>query len=184
MGKICIIINVHNAKDWTWKQKGIHPAKSGIYKCNKESSKEIRKINEEKESLTNSVCDRDLLIAKKIHGKKALIRCKEFLDEQKVSNDLICRLLLEYGADIYARKDYFMVCCNGDSWKIPFCSESEKIELWHNNYVISAEGNRYITKRYHKQENWGSTVTAALKYIMCYDYERYHRLTNENDKTI
>ena len=97
-----------------------------------------------------------------------------FFNKHKVSTELLYELFVECGAKASIKGDYVEIHCNEDTWRILLKSKEGEVELKHNNYVRNFLGERYFVKGYHKQNIQDKTLAGVLKYIMSYDYHKFH----------
>lgn len=101
--------------------------------------------------------------------------CEEFFDKHKVPKDILDELLVKCKAQVTVVADYYVeISCHEDTWRIALNSIEGEVNIKHNNYFQSFFGERYITKGFHHQNIPDRTLEGALKYIMAYDYRKFH----------
>ena len=91
--------------------------------------------------------------------------------------------VLNYGLKIKCEKDgELIVSGNEDTWIIKGI-KGKKLSLWHNNYVITGEKERYITHGFHNQGLDGKSFSFLMEYINNYTFEK-HLETKEITKKL
>lgn len=73
------------------------------------------------------------------------------------------------------------VFCHEDSWIIRM-DENGVMNLWHNNYIRTDDGDRYIVDGFHEQGYKSKNLKFLLDTISQYDWTVYHREPNANDE--
>lgn len=73
------------------------------------------------------------------------------------------------------------VSCHEDSWIIRV-SENREMSLWHNNYIRTDDGGRYITGGFHEQGFKSKNLKFLLDVIGRYDWTAYHVETDACDE--
>lgn len=75
----------------------------------------------------------------------------------------------------------YQASCNKDSWMIQV-DEDGKMHLWHNNYIHTDDGGRYVTTGLHDQGIVSKNLTLMFDLICHYDWT-YHLVSGEEAKT-
>lgn len=70
------------------------------------------------------------------------------------------------------------VFCHEDSWIIRI-SEDGSMSLWHNNYIRTDAGGRYIVDGFHEQGYKTKNLKFLLDVISRYDWTAYHQEPDE-----
>lgn len=99
----------------------------------------------------------------------------KFFDRNRVSLDVLKELFIQNKAKVKLRDDYIEMHCNQDTWRISRKLENRKAKLFHNNYTKTFFGRRVSDSEFHEQFLQKKTVEGALKYILEYDYDLFHR---------
>ena len=66
------------------------------------------------------------------------------------------------------------IFCHEDSWMI-LVGENEEMSLWHNNYIRTGDGSRYIVDGFHEQGYKSKNLKFLLDVISRYDWTTYHQ---------
>lgn len=74
----------------------------------------------------------------------------------------------------------YQASCNKDSWMIRV-DEDGKMHLWHNNYIHTDDGGRYVTTGLHDQGIVSKNLTLMFDLICHYDWT-YHLVPEEDAK--
>lgn len=74
----------------------------------------------------------------------------------------------------------YQASCNKDSWMIRV-DEDGKMHLWHNNYIHTDDGGRYVTTGLHDQGIVSKNLTLMFDLICHYDWT-YHLVPEEDTK--
>lgn len=85
-----------------------------------------------------------------------------------------------YGTDIKLHMDSIdelIVKCKEDTWKISMSSQGT-YTLYHNNYVMLNEEERYITSGFHVQKHHPPYLPGILTYIQEYDWQKHLEAKN------
>lgn len=99
--------------------------------------------------------------------------CNKIFKEQKVSNGRIRHFVIEVGMKFHATSlDELQVEGVEDHWLVKGL-RTNKLELWHNNYIRTSPTERYITEGYHTQKIEAHTLTQMLNYIEHYSFEKH-----------
>lgn len=72
----------------------------------------------------------------------------------------------------------YQASCNKDSWMIRV-DEDGKMHLWHNNYIHTDDGGRYVTMGLHDQGIVSKNLTLMFDLICHYDWT-YHLVSEED----
>ena len=75
----------------------------------------------------------------------------------------------------------YQASCNKDSWMIRV-DEDGKMHLWHNNYIHTEDGGRYVTMGLHDQGIVSKNLTLMFDLICHYDWT-YHLVSEEDRET-
>ena len=75
----------------------------------------------------------------------------------------------------------YQVSCNQDSWMIRVDADG-KMHLWHNNYIHTDDGGRYVTTGLHDQGIVSKNLILMFDLICHYDWT-YHLVSGEEAKT-
>lgn len=97
-----------------------------------------------------------------------------FFKKGHVNFESIGELTGEFGAKIRMEgMDTLVITCREDTWKITFGHEN-RIVLWHNNYTMISDTERYICGGFHKQNVPNNiSMTGAICYIEKYTWEKH-----------
>lgn len=74
----------------------------------------------------------------------------------------------------------YQVSCNQDSWMIRVDADG-KMHLWHNNYIHTDDGGRYVTTGLHDQGIVSKNLILMFDLICHYDWT-YHLVPEEDTK--
>lgn len=74
----------------------------------------------------------------------------------------------------------YQASCNKDSWMIRV-DEDGKMHLWHNNYIHTDDGGRYVTTGLHDQGIVSKNLILMFDLICHYDWT-YHLVPEEDAK--
>lgn len=72
----------------------------------------------------------------------------------------------------------YQASCNKDSWMIRVDADG-KMHLWHNNYIHTGDGGRYVTMGLHDQGIVSKNLTLMFDLICHYDWT-YHLVSEED----
>ena len=75
----------------------------------------------------------------------------------------------------------YQASCNKDSWMIRVDADG-KMHLWHNNYIHTDDGGRYVTMGLHDQGIVSKNLTLMFDLICHYDWT-YHLVSGEETET-
>lgn len=75
----------------------------------------------------------------------------------------------------------YQAFCNKDSWMIRVDADG-KMHLWHNNYIHTDDGGRYVTMGLHDQGIVSKNLTLMFDLICHYDWT-YHLVSEGDIKT-
>lgn len=101
-------------------------------------------------------------------------KCRAFFDKYGVPAEILHELFTEYKAKAIMKENYMEILCHEDTWRIYPNSKSDGVDLCHNNYVKTFFGGKNFEKGYHKQVITDKSLVSTLKYIMNYDYKKFH----------
>lgn len=71
-------------------------------------------------------------------------------------------------------KSSYKVKCHEDSWEIRIDTDGS-LNLWHNNYVRTDDGDRYLTGGFHDQGIKSRNLKTILDLIVRYDWRSFHK---------
>lgn len=99
--------------------------------------------------------------------------CDRIFKNHMVSNAWIEHYVMECGMKFHAT-DFSEMLVEGkeDKWMIKGL-DTEKLELWHNNYVKTSPTERYITEGFHDQKVWHYTLGQMLNYVESYSWQKH-----------
>lgn len=104
-----------------------------------------------------------------------------FFDKAQISNDVLERFLYEGGAKLHMdTPDVLYVEYKEDRWRLEPTDRNRKYLLYHNNYTILNDNERYITDSFHKQSQNIDKVADWFWYIEGYDW-RIHLKPNSEE---
>lgn len=101
-------------------------------------------------------------------------KCRAFFNKYDVPTEILHKLFVECKAKVIMKEHYIEIRCHEDTWRIYPKSKSDDVDLSHNNYVRTFFGGRNFEKGYHKQIITDKSLAGTLKYIMDYDYKKFH----------
>lgn len=108
----------------------------------------------------------------------------KMFQQGKVSLSIIEELAQVYHARLYMiTLDLMQIKCGEDTWKIAV-DKQLKYKLYHNNYVMVSEVERYITSDYHEQKNYPQTLYGILRYIERYDWKKHLEAKNTEQQVV
>ena len=119
-------------------------------------------------------CKRRILIRNAIkHDTKRFAWYLRFFEKGRVSNRVVEKFLL--GTDVKLHMDTLdelIVKCNEDTWHIKMNGQGT-YSLYHNNYVMVSDEERYITSGFHPQKHHPPYLPGILEYIQAYDWQKH-----------
>ena len=119
-------------------------------------------------------CRRKILIRNAIKcDTKRFAWYQRFFEKGRVSNRVLEKFLL--GTDVKLHMDMLdelIVKCNEDTWHIKMNSQGT-YSVYHNNYVMISDEERYITSGFHLQKRHPSYLSGILTYIQAYDWQKH-----------
>lgn len=99
--------------------------------------------------------------------------CNRIFTGQNVHTGQLKKFVVQKGIRFHAADfNEMTITCGEDTWIIKGISQG-RIELWHNNYVKTASGERYITSGFHNQGLDGMTMLQMLNYVSGYSWEKH-----------
>ena len=101
-------------------------------------------------------------------------KCRAFFNEYDVPTEILQELFVECKAKAIMKEHYMEIRCHEDTWRIYPKSNSDDVDLSHNNYVRTFFGGRNFESGYHKQIITDKSLAGTLKYIMDYNYKEFH----------
>lgn len=105
-----------------------------------------------------------------------------FFDKAQISNDVLERFLYKGGAKLHMdTPDVLYVEYKEDRWRLEPTDRKRKYLLYHNNYTILNDNERYIEDSFHKQSQNIDKVADWFWYIEGYDW-RIHLQSNRKEK--
>ncbi len=119
-------------------------------------------------------CIRQIYIRNSIkNDNKKFAWYKRFMEKGNVSFKTIKRFLSEGNVELHMDNiNELQVKCHEDTWIIKL-NDNGKYKLYHNNYVMVNETERYITSGFHLQKCHHTTVSAMLEHIEKYSWEKH-----------
>lgn len=119
-------------------------------------------------------CKRRILIRNAIKfDTKRFAWYQRFFEKGRISNHVLEKFLC--GTDVKLHMDTIdelIVKCNEDTWHIKMNSQGT-YSLYHNNYVMVSDEERYITSGFHKQKHHPPYLPGILAYIQAYDWQKH-----------
>lgn len=104
---------------------------------------------------------------------KRMVPLSQALSEAGIQDYQLEKYVLNYGLKIKCEKDgELTVSGKEDTWIIKGI-KGKKLSLWHNNYVITGEKERYITHGFHNQGIDGKSFSFLMEYINNYTFEKH-----------
>ena len=101
-------------------------------------------------------------------------KCRAFFNKYDVPTEILNKLFVECKAKAIMKEHYLEIRCHEDTWRIYPESKSDDVDLSHNNYVRTFFGGRNFESGYHKQIIADKSLAGTLKYIMDYNYKKFH----------
>ena len=131
-------------------------------------------------------CKRRILIRNAIKcDTKKFAWYQRFFEKGRISNHVLEEFL--YGTNVKLHMDTIdelIVKCNEDIWQIKINSQGI-YSLYHNNYVMVSDEERYITSGFHAQKYHPPYLSGILAYIQAYDWKKHLEVKlQEYHKTI
>ena len=119
-------------------------------------------------------CKRRILIRNAIkYDTKRYAWYQRFFEKGKVSNRVIEKFLFDTNVKLHMDTiDELIVKCNEDTWHITMNSQCT-YSLYHNNYVMVSDEERYITSGFHPQKHHPPYLPGILAYIQAYDWQKH-----------
>lgn len=119
-------------------------------------------------------CKRRILIRNAIkYDTKRYAWYQRFFEKGKVSNRVIEKFLFDTNVKLHMDTiDELIVKCNEDTWHITMNSQGT-YSLYHNNYVMVSDEERYITSGFHPQKHHPPYLPGILAYIQAYDWQKH-----------
>lgn len=162
------ILYIFSSKDNLIHDKTCHIASTIPY-WEFESSRELLKGKEICQHCKRKIYLRNALK----NDAKHFALCLRMFDNGNVSTQDIFILTSEYHATLSMDKpDCINVKCGEDTWQI-IMNEQGYCTLYHNNYNMINNTERYITTGYHQQNCPYSNLTDVLKYIEQYNWQKH-----------
>lgn len=119
-------------------------------------------------------CKRRILIRNAIKcDTKRFAWYQRFFEKGRISNRVLEKFLC--GTDVKLHMDTIdelIVKCNEDTWHIKMNSQGT-YSLYHNNYVMVSDEERYITSGFHLQKLHPPYLPGILAYIQAYDWQKH-----------
>lgn len=101
-------------------------------------------------------------------------KCRAFFNRYDVPTEILNKLFVGCKAKVIMKEHYMEIRCHEDTWRIYPKSQGDDVDLSHNNYVRTFFGERNFEKGYHKQIITDKSLAGTLKYIMNYNYKKFH----------
>lgn len=101
-------------------------------------------------------------------------KCRAIFNRYDVPTEILNKLFVECKAKVIMKEHYMEIRCHEDTWRIYSKSKSDDVDLSHNNYVRTFFGGRNFESGYHKQIITDKSLVGTLKYIMDYNYKKFH----------
>ena len=119
-------------------------------------------------------CVREIYIRNAIkNDRKHFSHYSLFFEKGTVSNHVLEEFLYGTGAEIQMdTPDELFVKYKKDTWKIKM-DENQLCRLYHNNYVMLSERERYITSGFHLQKDSPLYLGGVLLYLKEYDWQKH-----------
>lgn len=96
-----------------------------------------------------------------------------FFEKGRVSNRVLEQFLCNNDVKLHMDSiDELIVKCNSDTWHIKMNAQGV-YTLYHNNYVMVSEEERYITTGLHIQKHHPPYLPGILAYIAGYDWQKH-----------
>lgn len=96
-----------------------------------------------------------------------------FFEKGRISNRVLDNFLSGTDVKLHMESiDELIVKCNEDTWHIKTNSQGT-YALYHNNYVMVSDEERYITSGFHLQKYHPSYLPGILAYIQGYDWQKH-----------
>lgn len=97
----------------------------------------------------------------------------ELFDKIRIPVSLVRHMYLDKQMRTRIRRDTIIVWYGEDVWKIRALSKKGRIQLFHNNYVVKAEGVREFTGGFHIQNRRcnDTYISYALNLIENYEFK-------------
>lgn len=96
-----------------------------------------------------------------------------FFEKGRVSNRVLEQFLCNNDVKLHMDSmDELIVKCNEDTWHIKMNTQGT-YTLYHNNYVMVSEEERYITTGLHVQKHHPPYLPGILAYIAGYDWQKH-----------
>lgn len=119
-------------------------------------------------------CKRKSLIRNAIkYDTKRFAWYQSFFEKGRISNRVLEKFL--YGTDVKLHMDTMdelIIKCNEDTWYIRRNSQGT-YSLYHNNYVMVGDRERYFTRGIHLQKHHPLHLPGILAYIQTYDWQKH-----------
>lgn len=130
-----------------------------------------------------SLCKRKIVIRQAIESDtKHFGWYNHFFEKAQVSTELLERFLYHGKAQLHMDvPDALYIKYKEDRWCIKETEEKEKYGLYHNNYTIINENERFISESFHEQSHHRRKVKKWFAYIEGYDWRR-HLESNEPEE--
>ena len=114
---------------------------------------------------------------------KQMAPLSHLLTEAEIKDSQLERYVLNYRLKFKCEKDgELIVCGKEDTWIIKEMKNG-KLSLWHNNYVVTGEKERYITQGFHDQGIEVKSFSFLMEYINNYTYEKHLKAKEIKEKT-
>lgn len=119
-------------------------------------------------------CKRRILIRNAIkYDTKRFAWYQRFFEKGRVSNRVMENFLHDTDVTLHMDTiDELIVKCNEDTWHIKMDSQGT-YSLYHNNYVMVSDAERYITSGFHPQKHHPPYLPGILSYIQAYDWQKH-----------
>lgn len=140
--------------------------------------KRFRKNEEVHKHLLCNKCLKSILI-RYLFGNTNFERFIEIFNKEKVSTSLLKSIILseEFCLEWRNSKPELLITYKEDSWVLKV-SKDNKVILYHNDYIITYDNQRFIKNSFHKQFDKKLNWSDALKEIYNYDFKSYHTTKN------
>ena len=119
-------------------------------------------------------CKRRILIRNAIkYDTKRFAWYQRFFEKGRISNRVLEKFLCDTDVKLHMDTiDELIVKCNEDTWHIKMDSQGT-YSLYHNNYVMVSDEERYITSGFHPQKHHPPYLPGILAYIQAYDWQKH-----------
>lgn len=129
----------------------------------------------EKLDLVDTLCPQckwDSLLYLACNSNEQMAKCKRILMKSNIPFEDLENAALNNNLCLIKNKNGLEITYNEDTWLI--IETNHTYELWHNNYVKTADNARYITNGFHNQHITSNSLLPLWNYITKYDWYSIH----------